>query len=89
MEVSVISLCCEDQEDCCVDIHHQVHESVCKADGEVTDEHQHPCGHKDGDDIACLLPDHGDVNKEARSALLVHVTVLQREERILKKINGT
>ena len=87
--VGFISLCCQDQEDCCINIHHQVHEGVRKADGEVADEYQHPCGHKDGDDIACLLPDHGDVNKEARSVLLIPVTVLQRQEGILKEINGT
>ena len=86
---SLHSLCCEDKEDGCVDIHHQVHEGVCKADGEVTDEDQHPCGQEDGDDIACFLPDQGDVNKEARVSLLVLVTVLQRQERILKKVNGS
>ena len=86
---SLISLCCEDQEDGSVYIHHQVHEGVCKADGEMTDEDQHPCWQEDGDDIACLLPDQGDVNKEARIPLLVPVTVIQREERILKKVNGS
>ena len=84
---SLISLCGEHQEDGGVDIHDEVHEGVRKADREVADEDQHPCGQEDGDDVGCLLPDQGDVNKEARVALLVLLTVLQRQEGVLKKVN--